>query len=556
MRMSRFEFSGTKSFGVETLDFKLFKFLKFMIVGMALSMSVGSQAATPQTLVYCSEGSPRTFNPQMGSDGPTFNASARTIYNRLLDFKKGGTELQASLAESWTVSKDKKQVTFKLRRGVKFHETSFFKPTREFNADDVIFTFHRMMKKDHPYHTVNGGVYEYFTSMEMDKLVVSLDKVDSHTVKFVLSRPETPFLANLAMDFASILSAEYGEKLLAAKTPEKMDLEPVGTGPFKFVRYEKDSQIRYERHEAYFEGANPVAKLVFAITVDPNVRSQKLKRGECQLIAEPSVLDLESLRKTPSVKVVEREGLNIGYLALNVEKKPFGDRRVREALALAVNRKSYLDAIYQGQAVLAKNPIPPTMWSYHQGTRELTQDVAAAKKLLADAGYPQGFETTLWYMPVSRPYNPNAKKMAEMMQADLAAIGIKAKLVSYEWGTYLDKARKGEHDLLLIGWTGDNGDPDNFLGTLLSCAAVKGGANFARWCNKEFDKLVVEARQSPNQKRRTELYLKAQEIVVRERPWVPIAHAKAFRAMDARLKGYVQSPFGIDSLYGVELLAK
>ena len=217
----------------------------FAIAG-ALASMISAGAASASTFVYCSEGSPRTFNPQMGSDGPTFNASSRTIYNRLVDFEKGGTKVLPSLAESWTTSKDKLQVTFKLRKNVAFHTTSYFKPTRPLNADDVVFTFHRMMKKDHAFHSVNGGVYEYFTSMEMDKLVKDVKKVDDHTVTFVLTRPETPFIANMAMDFASILSAEYGEQLQKTKTLEKIDLEPVGTGPFKFVRYEKDSQIRFE----------------------------------------------------------------------------------------------------------------------------------------------------------------------------------------------------------------------------------------------------------------------------------------------------------------------
>ena len=204
--------------------------LALLLTLVSANLSVVSSAhAAAGTFVYCSEGSPRTFNPQMGSDGPTFNASSRTIYNRLVDFEKGGTKVIPSLAESWTTSKSKLEVTFKLRKGVEFQSTPWFKPTRPFNADDVVFTFNRMLKKDHPFNRVNGGVYEYFTSMEMDKLVTEVKKVDDYTVTFVLSRPETPFLANMGMDFASILSAEYGAKVLAAKTPEKIDLEPVGT---------------------------------------------------------------------------------------------------------------------------------------------------------------------------------------------------------------------------------------------------------------------------------------------------------------------------------------
>lgn len=529
-------------------------FCAFTAFGAVQKAAANTGPAT--TLVYCSEGSPRTFNPQMGTDGPTFNASSRTIYNRLVDFEKGGTKVVPSLATSWVTSKDKLQVTFKLRKDVPFQTTPWFTPTRNFNADDVIFTFNRMRNADHPYHKVNGGVYEYFTSMEMDKLIKEIKKVDESTVTFVLSRPETPFLANMAMDFASILSAEYGDKLLAAKTPEQMDLQPIGTGPFKFVRYEKDSQIRFEAFDKYFEGKSKIEKLVFAITIEPNVRAQKLKRGECQFVAEPSVLDLPAMRKEMGLSVMEQEGLNVGYLAFNIEKKPFGDVRVREAIGKALNRKTYLDAIYQGQATLATNPIPPTMWSYNKSVKDTSFDVAQAKKLLADAGFANGFETTLWYMPVSRPYNPNAKKMAEMMQADLAAIGVKVKLVTYDWSTYLDKARNGEHDMLLMGWTGDNGDPDNFLGTLLSCAAVKGGSNYARWCNKDFDKLVTDARQASDQKKRTELYMKAQEVFKTQLPWITIAHAKAFRAMEKRLTGYTMSPFGTDYFYRANLEAK
>lgn len=530
-------------------------FAAVLLSALVLGFTTMASAA-PTTFVYCSEGSPRTFNPQMGTDGPTFNASSRPTYNRLVDFEKGGTKVVPSLAESWSISKDKTQVTFKLRKDVQFQTTPWFKPTRPFNADDVVFTFNRMLLNDHPYHKVNGGVYEYFTSMDMDKLVKEVKKVDANTVTFVLSRPETPFLANMAMDFASILSAEYADNMTKAKTPEKVDLEPVGTGPFQFVRYEKDSQIRFEANPTYFEGKPKIDKLIFAITIEANVRAQKLKRGECQFVAEPSVLDLPTLRKEPNLTVVEQEGLNVGYLAINVEKPHLGDVRVREAIAKALNRKSYLDAIFQGQATLAVNPIPPTMWSYNKSIKDTPMDVAGAKKLLAAAGLPNGFETTLWYMPVSRPYNPNAKKMAEMMQADLAQIGIKVKLVTYDWSTYLDKARNGEHDLLLMGWTGDNGDPDNFLGNLLSCAGVKGGSNYSRWCNKDFDKLVTDARQSPDMKVRTALYEKAQVLFKKELPWITIAHAKGFRAMEKRVKGYKMSPFGTDSFTQVQVDAK
>ncbi|MCM2282252.1 MAG: ABC transporter substrate-binding protein [Bdellovibrionaceae bacterium] len=521
--------------------------------GAALVGTAQSTLAAGKTFVYCSEGSPSTFNPQMGTDGPTFNASSRTIYNRLVDFEKGGTRILPSLAESWSVSKDGKQYTFKLRKDVDFQTTDAFKPNRKFNADDVVFTFQRMLKKDHPFHKINGGVYEYFTSMGMDELIEDVKKVDPYTVQFVLRRSETPFLANMAMDFASILSAEYGTVLTKNNTPERIDTEPVGTGPFVFRKYDKDNQIRFHAHPTYFGGKQAIDNLVFSITPDPNVRYQKLKRGECHLIAEPPLTDLQAMRADGALQVLEQGGLNVGYLAMNVQKAPFNNVKVRKAINYALNRKSYLDAIYQGHASLAKNPIPPTMWSYNKSTSDYEYNPEKAKQLLKEAGVATGFSTKLWAMPVSRPYNPNGKKMAEMMQADLKKVGVQVEIVTYDWPTYLDKARKGEHEMLLMGWTGDNGDPDNFMNVLLGCNAVEGGSNYSRWCQKSYDSLISAARTTVDVKKRTEFYTKAQTIFKDEAPWVTLAHAKVFRAMRKEVTGYKMSPFGTDSFVGVDL---
>lgn len=509
--------------------------------------------AAPKTLVYCSEGSPSTFNPQLATDGPTFNASSRAVYNRLVDFERGGTKVQPSLAEKWDVSKDGKTFTFTLRKGVQYHTTANFKPTRAFNADDVLFTFNRMLKADHPYHKVSGGVYEYFTSMEMDKLIKSIDKVDDYTVRFVLNRAEAPFIANLAMDFASILSAEYGDQMMKAKTPERLDTEPVGTGPFIFQKYVKDSTIRYVANPNYFQGKPSVDTLVFAITKDPNVRVQKAKANECDVVAEPPPADIKALKADPDLQVLEQEGLNVSYLAFNVQKAPFDKADVRRAISHALNRQSYVDAIYLGNASIAKNPIPPTMWSYNKSTADYDYNPTKAKELLKKAGLEKGFETTLWWIPISRAYNPNGKKMAEMMQADLAKVGIKANLQSFDWSTYLAKARNGEHQMILMGWIGDNGDPDNFLTVLLGCGAVDQGSNYARWCDKNFQKLIDSARETADTKKRTKLYEDAQKIFKTEAPWVTLAHAKAFRVVNKKVDGYKMSPFGTDAFYGVSV---
>ena len=509
--------------------------------------------AFAKAFVYCSEGSPTTFNPQQATDGPTFNASSRTIYDRLVEFKTGSTEIRPGLAESWSVSKDGLRYNFKLRRGVKFHSNEFFKPTRDFNADDVVYSFEVQKNKNHPLGQKNA-TYEYFVSMEMDKLLKEIRKVDETTVEFVLSRPESPFLANLAMDFASILSKEYAEQLQKAKRPlETMNTSPVGTGVYKFRSYQKDTLIRFDRNADYFGAKAKVDQLIFAITTDPSVRFQKLKAGECHLVTEPAPQDLQSMKSFGSIQLMEAEGMNIGYLAFNTEKKPFNDVKVRKAIAHALHRDAYIKAIYLDRAVVAKNPIPPTLWSYRRSTTIDVYDPGLAKKLLKEAGYPSGFETTLWTLPVSRPYNPAGKKMGEMMQADLAQVGIKVKLMTYDWGTYLEKARLGQHEMLQLGWSGDNGDPDNFLAVLLSCAAARNGANYARWCDKKFDDLVIKAKQTSDQKVRIRLYEEAQAEFSKQTPFLPLAHAKVYRAMAKSATGYKIHPLGVDILTEVDL---
>ena len=327
---------------------------------------------------------------------------------------------------------------------------------------------------------------------------------------------------------------------------------PIGTGPFIFSSYSKDTMIRFNSNPDYFRGKAAIDKLVFSITPDPSVRTQKLKTGECDFITEPAHTDLKSLKAASGVNVIEKAGLNVGYVVMNVEKPPFNNLLVRKAINHALNKTSYIEAIYQGNATIAKNPIPPTMWSYNEKISDYPYDLVKAKELLTQAGFPNGFETELWTLPVSRPYNPNGKKMGELIQADLAKIGITVKLVQYDWPTYLEKSREGLHTMAQFGWTGDNGDPDNFLNVLLGCDAVKAGGNRARWCDQSFDKLVNSGKIITDVAQRTKFYQQAQERFKAEAPWVPIAHAKVFRAMRKDVTGYEIDPFGSDVFYGVD----
>jgi len=516
--------------------------LRTLLLAGAAALSLS--AAQAKTLVYCSEGSPENFNPQLNTTGTTFDAT-HPVYGRLIEFKPGSTDIEPGLAERWDVSPDGKTVTFYLRHGVKWHSNAAFKPTRDFNADDVLFTFNRMAKADHPYHKVSGGSYDYWGDLALNTLVASVDKVDDYTVRFVLTAPNAPFVSDMAMEFASILSAEYGDALMKAGKPEQIDQTPIGTGPFSFVAYQRDATIRYRRFDDFWGEKAKLDTLVFSINKDPAVRLAKLRAGECQVSAYPAPADLPGIRADANLQLLDQSGLNIGYLSFNTQRKPFDDKRVRQALSMAIDRKAILDAVFLGAGQPAKNLIPPTVWSYNDSVQPLPYDPAAAKKLLAEAGFPDGFETDLWAMPVQRPYNPDARRIGELMQADLAKIGVKARIVSYEWGEYRKRAAQGEHSMAQLGWTGDNGDPDNFFVPLAGCAAARpGGGNSAKWCNKEFDDLVNRAVTLTDKGERTKLYEQAQVIMREESPFFLIAHSIAYQPMRKGVTGYTMSPFG------------
>jgi dipeptide transport system substrate-binding protein len=247
-------------------------------------------------------------------------------------------------------------------------------------------------------------------------------------------------------------------------------------------------------------------------------------------------------------------GLNIGYLAFNNLKPPFTDKRVRQAINYAIDKKAILTAIYQGAGQPAKNLIPPTMWSYNEQVRDYPYDPAKAKSLLAEAGLPDGFEMTLWAMPVQRPYNPDARRMAEMMQADLAKVGIKATIVSYEWGEYRKRVQNAEHGAALLGWTGDNGDPDNFFTPLASCASARvGGGSASKWCNPEFDALITKAAVTIDHAERTKLYQQAQVIMHEEAPFFLVAHSVVFLPTSKNVVNFKMSPFGRMQFDAVDL---
>jgi dipeptide transport system substrate-binding protein len=520
--------------------------IALVFFGVSVFVSTVHAQANLRIFRYCSEGSPATFNPALVTDSTTFNASARPIYNRLLEFERGGTKVEPSLAKSWEISADGLTVTFHLRSDVEFHSTPYFSPTRKLNADDILFTFERMLKSDHPYHRIGGGTYPTFQATQMGSIIANVKKQDDYTVVFKLHRPDATFFADMAMSFGSIFSAEYGQLLLKKKTPEKIDKDPIGTGPFVFVSYEKDKKIIYRANKNYFAGVPKVSELHIVIEPSPQGRFEKLINKTCDFMSAPTNDQLVKSQKDKNLKVYSQPGLNVLYLAMNTTKPPFTDVRVRKALRFGINRDLLVTQVFEGNAKVSKGPIPPAMWAYSRALPDYAYDVMRAKQLLKDAGIPEGTKIDLWYSGISRVYNPEPKKLVLAITRELARIGIVVNPVEMEWGEFLQKSRRGDPVLSIQGWSTDNGDPDNMLGNLLSCASIGAGNNRARWCNKEYSFRVDRARVTTNIRQRKKFYDEAQLRFYEETPWVPVAHATVFKIANQNIDGYRMSPFGTD----------
>ena len=524
-----------------------------VVAAIALTCGLAS-AGEAKTLTYCAAGIPEGFDPAPYTTPATFDASSQPLYDRLVAFEPGTTRVGPGLAERWEVSDDGLEYTFHLRRGVSFHTTDDFTPSREFNADDVIFTFDRQMNPSDPYFGYAGGQWLYFAGMAMPELLSAVEKIDDDTVKFVLNVPYASFIANLAMDFASIVSKEYADLARAEDRMEDLNRKPVGTGPFQLVAYEENATIRYRANPDYWGGKPAIDDLVFVIAPDGGERRRMLEAGECQVMADPDPDDIAAMKENPDIVVVQQERLDIAYLAYNTTQPPFDNPAVRRALNMAIDKQAIVDTVYGPAGTVAKGPLPPTVWSSNDAIADDPYDPEAARAMLEEAGVSE-LTMSLWAMQTPRSYNPDARRMAELIRADLAEVGVEAVIVSYEWGEYLRRTAAPDRDgAVLFGWTGDNGDPGSFLAPLLGCDAV-GLSNRAQWCDEAFDALILRARTVTDPAERARLYQQAQAIFKEQAPWAPIAHSLATVAMSTSVENYVIDPLGRQNFAAVDVSA-
>lgn len=516
------------------------------------SPSLAQVQDATQKLVFCSEGNPESLTPY--SSNATAVRVYTTINDTLISYVRGETTLTPSLAEHWQVSRDGREYIFDLQQGVKWHSNAFFRPTRDFNADDVIFTIERQRDIKHPYHRISGFNYSYFKASGLGSLIKRIQKVNNHKIKFTLHQASPAFLPMLTLPFTGLQSHEYAMAMLQRGTPETFDTHPIGVGPFYFEQFKKDEKVIFKSFPDYWRGKAKIDVLEFLISPDASDRWRKLQNNTCQMMPYPNSDDLEEMRKHPEVTVLEQAGLNISFLAYNTTKPPFNDVRVRKALNMAINKSAILERVYRGAGIAAVNLIPPTMWSYNTEVKDDVFDPVLAKQLLKEAGLADGFSTDLWVMSVTRPHNPNPLLMGQMMQADLAAIGVKAEIKSPDWAEYAERMAHGEHAMGLYGWSNGQGDPDAFFYGLLSCeVAQSNGPNMAKFCHKPYDDLVRRARTIADPTLRIPLYEEAQRIFKEQAPWMTIAHSKQQIVIRNEVENFRLSPFAGIRFYGVEI---
>ncbi|MDF2809603.1 MAG: transporter substrate-binding protein [Microvirga sp.] len=516
-----------------------------------------SAPAVASTLIVCTEGNPDTLSPQYTTSGTTYDVT-ENIYNKLVMVERGGAAIVPGLAETWTASPDAKVFEFKLRKGVKWQSNKTFTPTRDMNADDVIFTFERQGNRDHPFHKVGGAAYATYENVLAGK-IAKLEKVDDYTVRFTLNVPTAAFVGSLSDGSFAIMSAEYADMMLKAGTPDQIDTAPVGTGPFSLVRFQRDTEVRMKKFPGYWGNATPdmaakVDNVVYLIAPEPSVRIAKLKAGECHIARYPNMPDFETIKADPKLELVQGPVADMSYITFKLKEKPFSDKRVREALAHAIDLEAINKAVFFPGSKTTGSLVPPTLWGRNDELKPRAYDPEKAKALLAEAGYPEGFTTDLWAMPIARPYMPNGRRTAEMIQADWAKIGVKAKIVTYEWGEYIKRIRNREASVGMTGGMWDFPDPGHSITGRWTCVEGKPRPNNTPdWCNADFQKEMDAASQISDQEQRAKHYRNAQEIWLADIPGVLLGNGAKFEATRREVKDFKVQPFGGTPLYGVSL---
>jgi ABC-type transport system substrate-binding protein len=534
------------------------KLLICFLLAVVLTFSIVGISFASETLTFAIAKDVDVLDP-----GDTnISQAVNNIFEGLMKFKTGSTSIEPCLATSWEISEDGKEITFHLRKGVQFHDGT------DFNADAVVFSFARQYDPNHSYHRYGKWGMWRFMFYDVDRM----EKIDDHTVKLVLKRPNVSILTSLALYRVGIVSPTN-----AKKYQEDAFKHPCGTGPFKFVEWVKDDHITLEANENYWQGRAKLDRLIFKVIPDPAVRLMALEVGEVQGIEYPNPADFDRIKDNKDLVLMIQPGLNVGWLEINTGYgyidankngvrdmadeplvktpgyfEPLTNKKVRQAINMAIDKQSIIDNIYMGAAIKAKNGMPPFMLGYNDEIEDYPYDPAKAEELLNEAGYPDGFEVTLHVLPVSRPYMFDPSKTAEAIQSYLAAVGIKVKFYQVDYSSYLQETKDGKHQICMLGWVGDNGDTDNFMNVCsMNRASIGMAQNRAFYINEGVQELLSAALATYDDEKRAIYYKKIQEIVHEDAAWVYLFHLTQNMVFKNNIKGFILSPISLVYFYPV-----
>ena len=518
---------------------------------------------TDNGLIYCTHASGFSFNPQTSDAGTSMNVVTEQIYNKLFEISNTAIPTPI-LAQSYSISPDGKIITIYLRKGIKFHHTDWFKPTRDFNADDVVFSLNRVLGyetylptleqssvdyKNPQYRIFHEQAkkvrFPYFESIKLNQKIESVKALNPHTVQITLFKPDASILSHLASQYAIIFSQEYAVQLNADDNLVQLDLLPVGTGPYKVKNYFRNQYVRLEKNEDYWKKDAKIKNIIIDLSTDRTGRLVKFFNGECQIASYPEVSQLGLLKENDKRYYVKSaEGMNLAYLAFNFQNAVIQDEQVRRAIAQAINRQRIIKAIYHNTATVANNIIPNISWASSVNTPDFAYDFnpSEAKKVLQD----KQLHLNMWVLNEEQVYNPAPLKTAELIKEDLNNVGVNVTIRSVTRTFLIDQLNKKSenYDMILTGWLAGNLDPDSFMRPILSCNAASEMTNLSNWCDEDFDQLMDKALDSPNLWERAHVYNQAQELILSKLPIVPLANMKRVLVVNSRVRHIEMNPFG------------
>lgn len=456
------------------------------------------------------------------------------IYDGLLHYKNGSLEVEPGLAESWTISPDGRTYTFKLRSGVTFHDGTAF------NADAVKFNFDRVIDANHPYH--NTGPFPFvFTLGPIERT----EAPDASTFILHLKEPYAPALTMLA----GAIGGLAGISPAAVKQYGKdFSRHGGGTGPFKFVEWVSGQRFVLERNASHWRGAPKLAGLVFRPIVDDNARVSEMLSGGTDITIEVPPDNIATFSASSDFVYYQQPGPHLWYLVLNTKTKPFDDKRVRQAANYAINKGAMVEHVLKGAATVADGVTPPAFdWAHNGSLQAYPYDPAKAKALLAEAGYPNGLDVT-FYVTESGSGMLSPILMGTAIQADLAAVGIRCKIETYEWNTFLGKIIPAlPKDVAMAELSFMTQDPDMHPALALRTGAA---VNSGGYSNPKVDSLIDAGRAETDRTKRAEIYKEMQAILYDDAPWVFVANWKQNAVSNARVKGFELHPSFTTRFYG------